>query len=188
VSSLPDPARTRALFDRHVTAANLRAHALATRAIMRALAPRFGADPEVWGTAGLLHDLDYDQTVEDMPRHTLVTAGILRQEGYGEEIVRAIMAHNAAHTGVQPATPFEYLLAASESLTGMISAMALILPDRKIAGVKASSIMKRMKEKSFARNVSREDILLAERAGLTLQEFIETGIRAMAGIADELGL
>jgi putative nucleotidyltransferase with HDIG domain len=186
--SAPDLAKAHRLFDLHLTADNLRAHSLATEAIMRALAPRFGADPDVWGTAGLLHDLDYDATKDDMPRHTLVTAGILRQEGFDEELIRAIMAHNAAHVGVPCATPFELLLAASESLTGMISAMALILPSKKVADVKASSIIKRMKEPAFARNVNRDDIRLAEKAGLTLDDFIATGVRAMQGISDQLGL
>ncbi len=184
----PDPALVAELFARHITADNLRKHCLATEAVMRELAPRFGGDPDVWGAAGLLHDLDYDATRDDMPRHSLVTAEILRQAAFPEEIVRAITAHNAIHTGVQPRTPLELLLAAGESLTGMISAMALILPSRKVADVKASSIIKRMKEPGFARTVNRDDIRLAEATGLTLEEFIAAGIRAMQGIAPQLGL
>jgi putative nucleotidyltransferase with HDIG domain len=184
----PDRAVTQALFDRYVTVDNLRKHSLATEAVMRELAPRFGADPDTWGTAGLLHDLDYDATRDDMPRHSLVTAEILRGHGYPEEILRAITAHNALHTGVEPESPFELLLAAGESLTGMISAMALILPSKRVADVKASSIIKRMKEPAFARTVNRDDIRLAERAGLTLDEFISAGIRAMQRIAPDLGL
>ncbi len=183
-----DRRKAEELFDRHVTADNLRKHCWATEAIMRELAPRFGGDPDTWGTAGLLHDLDYDATKDDMPRHTLVTADILRREGFDEELIRAIMAHNGANVGISCSAPFEYLLAASESLTGMIAAMALILPSRKAADVKVSSIVKRMKEPGFARNVNREDIRLCEKVGLPLDDFIGAGIRAMQGISDKLGL
>ncbi len=188
MTAKPDRKLAEDLFNRHLTADNLRKHCLATEAIMRSLAPRFSADPDVWGTAGLLHDLDYDETKDDMPRHTKVTAEILLKEGFTEEIIHAIMAHNAANVGVPCDTPFDYLLAAAESLTGMIAAMALILPSKKVADVKASSIIKRMKEPAFARNVNREDIRLCEKVGLTLEDFITTGIKAMQGISDRLGL
>lgn len=188
MAAAPDRAKVEELFARHVTADHLRKHCLATEAIMRELAPRFGGDPDAWGAAGLLHDLDYDDTKDDMPRHTLVTAGILRREGFDEEIVRAIMAHNGSLVGIPFSSPFEYLLAAGESLTGMISAMALILPSKKVADVKVSSIRKRMKEPAFARTVNREDILLCEKAGMTLDDFIGAGIRAMQGIAERLEL
>jgi putative nucleotidyltransferase with HDIG domain len=188
MSEKPDRQKAEELFCRHLAADNLKKHCLATEAILRELAPRFGGDPDVWGVAGLLHDLDYDQTKDDMPRHTLVTAEILREEGFDEGIIRAIMAHNAAHVGVEMEAPLDYLLAASESLTGMIVAMALILPDKKLAGVKTKSIMKRMKEKAFARNVNREDIMLCREVGLEPDEFVTIGIQAMQKISDELGL
>lgn len=188
MTAKPDRKKAEDLFNSYLSADNLKLHCLATEAILIDLAPRFGGDPDVWGVAGLLHDLDYDATKDDMPRHTLVTAEILRQEGFDEIIIRAIMAHNGKHVGVSMESPLEYLLAASESLTGMITAMALILPDKKLARVKTKSIVKRMKEKAFARNVDRDDILLCQKAGLELDEFITIGIRAMQKISDRLGL
>jgi putative nucleotidyltransferase with HDIG domain len=184
----PDIQRAGELFDKYLTADNLRKHCLATEAIMRDLAPRFEGDPDVWGVAGLLHDLDYDETKDDMPRHTLVTAEILRSEGFSEEIIHAIMAHNSSHVGVEMGSPLDYLLAASESLTGMIVAMALILPDKKLEKVKTKSIVKRMKEKAFARSVNREDILLCQEVGQELNEFVTIGIQAMQKISGPLGL
>ncbi len=181
-------ARARALLDERITADNLRKHCLATEAIMRALAPRFGADPDLWGAAGLLHDLDYDETKDDMGRHGEVTAEILRLEGYPEEMIEAIRSHNAHNLGIERTSPFGIALAAAESATGLIAAMALILPSKKVADVKTKSVVKRMKEKSFARNVDREDIRRAGEIGLDVGEFIGNGIGAMQGIAGDLGL
>ena len=176
------------LLTEHVSADNLRKHCLATEAIMRDLALRFDADPDLWGTAGLLHDLDYDATKDDMGRHGEVTAGILGEEGYPKEMVEAIRSHNAANLGIKMTEPFGVALAAAESATGLIAAMALILPSKKLADVKTRSVVKRMKEKSFARNVDREDIRRAERIGLSVSEFIDIGIRSMQRIAPDLGL
>ena len=180
--------RARDLLEEHVTAGNLRKHCRATEAIMRDLALRFGADPDLWGAAGLLHDLDYDETRDDMGRHGEVTAEILRREGYPEEMVEAIRSHNAANLGIEMTEPFGVALAAAESATGLIAAMALILPSKKLADVKTKSVVKRMKEKSFARNVDREDIRRAERIGLGVSEFIDLGIKAMQRISHVLGL
>jgi putative nucleotidyltransferase with HDIG domain len=181
-------ARARELLNRHVPADNLKKHCLATEAIMRALAPRFDADPDLWGAAGLLHDLDYNETKDDMARHGDVTAGILREEGYPEEMIEAIRSHNADNLGIERTAPFGVALAAAESATGLIAAMALILPSKKLADVKTKSVVKRMKETSFARNVDREDIRRAEQIGLGVRDFLDIGVKAMQGTAGELGL
>jgi uncharacterized protein len=163
-------------------------HSLATEAIMKHIAGRFGADPETWGIAGLLHDLDYTETKNAPDRHGLVTETILRQAGVSDEIIEAIKSHNAEALGIRRSTPFHFALTAAENLTGLIVATALVQPDKKIAQVKASSVVKRMKEKGFARSVSREGILLCEQIGVPLDEFVTVSLEAMGSIAGELGL
>ena len=163
-------------------------HSLATEAVMQALAKRLGHDPEQWGIAGLLHDLDYDETKEDPPRHTLRTEEILRDKGTGEEIIEAIKAHNAEALGIKREQPFHFAITCAESITGLVVATTLVYPDKKIASVKPSSIVKRMKEKGFARKVRRDAIRECEKLGLDLEEFAELSLKAMQGISDQLGL
>jgi len=157
----------------------LRKHSLASEAVMRRLARHLGKDEELWGLSGLLHDIDYDSTKDNMKEHTLTGSVMLKEIGFPEEGIRAIQAHNSDNTGITPESDFELLLSAGENITGLIIATALVYPDKKIASVKAKSIAKRMKEKSFARNVSRESIMLCEKAGLPLDKFIELCLEAM---------
>jgi putative nucleotidyltransferase with HDIG domain len=163
-------------------------HSLATEAVMRALATRLGHDPEKWGIAGLLHDLDYDQTKNDPARHTLRTEEILRQKGIEEEIIDAIKAHNAEALGIKREKPIHFAITSAESITGLIVATTLVYPDKRIASVKPSSIVKRMKEKGFARGVRRDAIKECEKLGLDLDEFSALSLTAMKGIRDLLGL
>ena len=163
-------------------------HSVATEAVMQALAKRLGHNPDQWGIAGLLHDLDYDETKEDPPRHTLRTEEILRDKGIDEEIIEAIKAHNAEALGMVRGKPFHFAVTCAESITGMIVATTLVYPDKKIASVKPSSIVKRMKEKGFARTVRRDAIRECEKLGLGLEEFAELSLKAMQGISDQLGL
>jgi len=163
-------------------------HSLATEAVMRALAARIGYDPESWGIAGLLHDLDYDETKNDPARHTLRTEEILRQRGVEEEIIDAIKAHNAEALHMIREKPIHFAITSAESLTGLIVATTLVYSDKRIASVKPSSIVKRMKEKGFARGVRRDAIKECERLGLSLEEFADLGLKAMQGIGDQLGL
>jgi putative nucleotidyltransferase with HDIG domain len=163
-------------------------HSVATEAVMQALAKRLGHDPEQWGIAGLLHDLDYDETKEDPPRHTLRTEEILRDKGMGEEIIEAIKAHNAEALGMGREKPFHFAVTCAESITGLIVATTLVYPGKKIASVKPSSIVKRMKEKGFARKVRRDAIRECEKLGLNLEEFSELSLKAMQEISDQLGL
>lgn len=183
-----DRAQGLALLKEHCKEEILIKHSVATEAVMQALAKRLGHDPEQWGIAGLLHDLDYDETKDDPPRHTLRTEKILREQGMGEEIIEAIKAHNAEALGMGREKPFHFAITCAESITGLIVATALVYPDKKIAGVKPSSIVKRMKEKGFARKVRRDAIRECENLGLGLEEFAELSLKAMQGISDQLGL
>ena len=167
---------------------NLVKHCLATEAIMRALAKELGRDVESWGIAGLLHDLDFEATKDEPHRHTLRTAEVLLEKGLPEEIIQAIKAHNAEALGLNRTGDMDYALSAAEALTGLIAAAALVLPDKKLSSLKPQSILRRMKEKAFARNVNRETILECEKLGFSLEWFVELGLRAMQGISQELGL
>ena len=172
----------------HVSQDNLVKHCIATEAIMRGLARHFGEDEELWGISGLFHDLDLEKVGEDMTRHALVTAEILREKQFPEEGIHAILAHNSDVLEVPCETTFQICLTAAESITGLIVACALVYPSRKIADVAVKSIRKRMKEKRFAANVSRERIIRIEATGLSMDEFIALSLEAMVGVADEIGL
>lgn len=163
-------------------------HSLATEAVMRALAQKMGQDLDKWGIAGLLHDLDYDETKDDPVRHTLRTEEILRERGVEEEIIDAIKAHNAEALYMIREKPIHFAITSAESITGLIVATTLVYPDKRIASVKPSSIVKRMKEKGFARGVRRDAIRECEKLGLSLEEFADLSLKAMQEISDLLGL
>jgi putative nucleotidyltransferase with HDIG domain len=167
---------------------SLQKHCLASEAIMRALAPRFDEDPDLWGLVGLLHDIDYEDTKEEMDQHGLITGKILEEEGLDPRVIDAIKYHNAQNLGLERSKPIHFALTAGETITGMIVAAALVNPDKKIASVKVKSIKKRMKAKEFARSVNRDHIRLCEEIGIPLDEFIGISLEAMGGIGDELGL
>lgn len=165
------------------------AHCLASEAVLRALAERLGEDPDRWGLAGLLHDLDVELTNADPRVHAMEGAKILERKGVSADIVEAIMLHNeeAAH-GRQRHKPLHHALAAGETITGLITATALVYPDRKVGSVKPKSIVKRMKEKAFAASVNRDTIMECEKLGLSIQEFAELALNAMKEEADQIGL
>ncbi|HOE64589.1 MAG TPA: HDIG domain-containing protein [Candidatus Sumerlaeota bacterium] len=177
------------LLDEHVITDHLRKHSLATEAVMRGLAARLNEDAETWGLVGLVHDLDFDETKDDMSKHTIVAAEILRSHNVPEEYVSAIISHCEHTPGWQPRTkPLEHALAASEAITGLVVATSLVMPDKKVASVKPKSVRKRMGETAFARNVDRNAILECEKLGVPIEEFCEIAVRAMQGIAEQLGL
>ncbi|MEW5806334.1 MAG: HDIG domain-containing metalloprotein [Acidobacteriota bacterium] len=163
-------------------------HSLATEAIMVKLAEVLGEDKEKWGLCGLLHDLDFEETKDNAPNHTLVTSEILLKKEIPEDIIVAIQEHNAEAIGRTRETKMGIALTASESITGLIVATTLVLPDRRLGSLNPNSVRKRMKEKAFAKNVSRESILECERIGQPLERFIELSVDAMRGISDILGL
>lgn len=166
---------------------NLWKHMLAVEAVMRRLAKEFGEDPEMWGLAGLVHDIDYDETANDPARHSIVGAELLAQLGYPPEVVQAVKVHNDYH-GFPRVTRMEKALYATDPLTGLIVAAALIHPDKKLASLDTGFVLNRFYEKSFAKGARRETIQTCSELGLTLEKFISLGLEAMQGIAGELGL
>ena len=176
------------LLKKHVTNERMLGHSYASEAVLRALARRLGRDEELWGLAGLLHDIDIEAVGGDLSRHGIEAERILAEAGIDPEIVATVKMHNEAVCGVARCTEFQHALAAGETITGLIVATALVYPDKKIASVKVKSITKRMKEKAFAASVNRDTIRECEALGLTLDEFVEISLGAMRGIADRLGL
>jgi putative nucleotidyltransferase with HDIG domain len=166
---------------------SLRKHALAVEACMRAYAGKAGADEELWGMVGLLHDFDYEK-YPSPDEHPYKGCEILKERGYSEEVRRAIMSH-AEYSGVARISPMEKTLFACDELAGFITACALVKPGKSLDEVEAKSVRKKMKDKAFARSVHREDILKgAADLGLDLEEHIAFCIGAMKTIAGELGL
>ncbi|MCI0372375.1 MAG: HDIG domain-containing protein [candidate division NC10 bacterium] len=176
-----------ALLREYTQGESLIRHALAVEAAMRAYARRFGADEELWGAVGLLHDFDYEKW-PDPKDHPTRGAEILRARGAPEELVTAILSH-AEYLGIPRTTPLMKTLFAVDELCGFLTAAALIRPGKSILDLEGASVKKRMKDKAFARNVKREDIVQGtEELGVPLEEHIQFVIEAMRGIADELGL
>ena len=163
----------------NVENANLIKHMLATEAIMRALARRFGEDEEEWALAGLLHDIDVELTGGDMAQHSRLGADLVRDLGASQEIADAILSHNEAH-GVAPETLMAKALFSADPLTGLITAVALVRPDKKLASVEVKSVSKRMKELRFAAGANRDNIRKCSDLGLELDEFIGLSLEAPA--------
>lgn len=162
-------------------------HALSVEAAMRAYAGKFGEDQESWGCVGLLHDFDYEKypTLDD---HPMRGAEILREKGYPEEWITAILSH-AHHTGVPRESKMAKTLFAVDELCGFLTAVAYVRPSRKIADVKVKSVKKKLKDRRFAAAVSRDDIVNgAADLGIDLDEHIAFVIGAMTTVADQLGL
>jgi len=166
---------------------NLIKHMLAVEAVMKALARRFGEGEAEWGLTGLLHDIDVELTEGDMDVHGKMGADLARELGASDDMTRAILCHNERH-GVPCETRLDWALFCSDPLTGLITAAALVRPDKKLENVEAKSVQKRFKEKSFAAGANREQIAACREIGMELDEFIEVGLQAMQGVADRLGL
>ena len=169
---------------------SLRKHMLSVEAAMRAYAPRFDGDVELWGTIGLLHDFDYERYPDiAVDGHPVVGSKILRERGVNEEIIRCILSHATEVSGVQRVTPMEKTLFAVDELTGLITATALVRPSKNIADVTVSSVKKKWKDKAFAAGVDRTEIEhAAADLGVPLDEHIDVVLRAMQAIAPTLGL
>ena len=185
--SVPPRDQVLAIVQAHVVNENLRRHMLATEAIMRGLAARLGEDPELWGLAGLAHDLDCEDTADDFSRQGIVAAETLRELGAPETVAHAVMAHNRA-TGVPAESTFDVALLAADQLSGLLTAAALVRPEKDLAGVKLKSVRKRFRESAFARGVDRDAIVRCAELGLELDDFMDIGLAAMQGIAPQLGL
>ena len=175
------------LLTEYTQSESLRKHALAVEACMRAYAKKFGEDEEKFGITGLLHDFDYEK-YPTPAEHPFVGNKIMREKGYPEDVLRAILSH-ADYSGVKRETPMEKTLYACDELSGLITAAALVKPTKAVADVDAKSIRKKMKDKAFARSVNRDDITNgAADLGVDLDEHITFCIEAMKGVAKELGL
>jgi putative nucleotidyltransferase with HDIG domain len=190
---MSDPSRAAAwaLLCEHTKAQPLRRHALGVEASMRALARRSGvtdaAEIDVWGIVGLLHDFDYERypTAQD---HAWRGMEILRERGWPERIVKAVGAH-ADHTGIARETPLEKAIVAADELTGFVGACVLVRPSRSVKDLPPESVVKKMKDKAFARSVDRECIRRgAELAGMPVVELVALVIRAQIPIAEQLGI
>lgn len=167
---------------------NLVKHMLATEAIMGALARRLGGDEQQWRMAGLLHDLDVEETAALMEVHGLRTVEWLQEAGFtDEEVLQAIRAHNPDN-GSALVSMMDRAMFACDCLSGLITAAALIRPEKKLELVSLKSLRKRFKEPAFAKGARREDIMTCSELGLDLDEFLAIGLEAMQGVSDDLGL
>jgi putative nucleotidyltransferase with HDIG domain len=175
-----------ALMHQYTKSEALRRHMYAVEAAMRAYARKFGEDEETWAIVGVLHDFDYEM-YPNAPDHPAKGSEILKEKGYSEEIRRAILSH-ADYMNVPRDTAMAKALFACDEICGFIHACAILRPN-KIADLEVSSVKKKLKDKSFAKNVSREDILRgAEELGVPLDEHIQFVIQAMRSAAERLGL
>ena len=183
-----DRAAAMALVQEHLKQPNMIKHCLASEAVMRALARHLGEDEEQWSLAGLLHDLDAEITGDDLSIHTQQTVKVLNELGVDPEIVDAIAMHNENAHHRKRSTKFHHALAAGETITGLITATALVYPDKKLASVKPKSVRKRIKEKAFAAGANRDIIKECELIDIPLPDFCDLCLEAMQEIADDLGL
>lgn len=176
-----------ALMRERLSNVNLQKHTLAVEAIMRRLARRFGADEELWGLAGLLHDIDYEVTKDDPARHSLVAADELAAMGLPAEVVRAVRVHNHYH-GIPRETQMDKALHAADPLSGLVVAAALVSPPKRLASIDVPFIVNRFGEKSFARGADRDTIRCCSELSVELDEFVALALEAMQSISGDLGL
>lgn len=176
------------LLAQHITNPNLIRHNVAVGFIMKALAAKFSENQDDWELAGMLHDLDWEKTKDDFKNHTKVSKEILEKTDLKPEIINAIFVHNWVHE-IKPETFLEKTLYCVEELSGLITAAALVQPDKKLASVTTESILKKFRQKSFAAGVNREIIMLCkEYINMDLPELAEISLNAMKEHAGEIGL
>jgi putative nucleotidyltransferase with HDIG domain len=189
---MPERSDALSLVHEYTQSDSLRKHMLAVEAAMRAYAIKAGEDPDLWGLAGLVHDFDYERfpnsSHSPTSEHPSEGVRILRERGYPEDVLEAILGH-ATYTGVPRKTAMAKTLFAVDELTGLITATALVKPSRSVRDVDARSVRKKMKDKAFARGVSREDVInSAADLGVDLDQHIQFVIEAMVAVAPSLGL
>lgn len=175
------------LLNEHIHNPNMIKHCLASEAVLRALARRLGQDEDKWGLAGLLHDLDVESQ-PDLATHTNETVRVLTEKGIDPEIIDAIRMHNERAHGNKRTALFHHALASGETVTGLVTATALVYQDKKLASVKPGSVRKRFKEKAFAKGANREIISECQYLGLEVNEFCDLALAAMQEISGDLGL
>ncbi len=179
------------LLNAHMKNQNLLRHCLSVEIVMKALAKNFGEDEQLWGIVGLLHDGDYEEVKKDPLQHTLLMHKWLTDIGETDNrILEAILSHNFAHTGQNsPKNNLEWSLYCCDELTGLIVAVTLVRPEKKLSTVTVESVMKKWDIKAFAAGVKREQIAHCdEKLGINLNYFIGIALSAMQNISADLGL
>ena len=184
------------LLDKYITTEWLKLHMRESEIIMIGLAKELGEDINKWGIAGLLHDLDFDYVGKDPKRHVVELDNILKMENLEvgkdipEDVYHAIKSHYEDHPDIQQKreSKMDFALAASENLSGFLVACALVQPDKKIRSVGVESVLKKLKKKDFAKAVNRQYIYDIDKAGISLERFLEIALTEMNTVADEIGL
>lgn len=175
------------LIRKNVTKRNVVYHMLAVEAIMRSGARYLGEDENKWGLIGLLHDIDYEKTEATPEKHSLLAEEILRRI-VPDEFIKSIKTHNFRYTGIKPENKMEKALIASDAISGLLVACALVMPSKKLADVKVETIAKKFKDKDFARGAERERILICEEIGIPREKFFEIALNRLKSVAAEIGL
>jgi putative nucleotidyltransferase with HDIG domain len=165
---------------------NLQRHSLAVESIMRSLAEKFNESVEEWSLAGLLHDVDYEETQKDLSQHSLLAAEWLEKRHFPPSVVNAVKVHNDMH-GLAQETSMEKWLVCADALSGILVATALMLP-AKARDLTVERVKKKIKDKAFARGVKREEIMRCEELGLPIDDFIAISIQSIQSIASDLGI
>jgi putative nucleotidyltransferase with HDIG domain len=175
------------LVNENVKKRNVVYHMLAVEAIMRSVARFFGEDEGKWGLIGLLHDIDYEKTEATPEKHSLLAEEILKG-AVPDDIIRSIKTHNHKYTGVMPETRMDKALIASDAISGLLVACALVMPSKKLVDVKVETVAKKFKDKDFARGAERERILVCEEIGIPRDKFFEVALNGLKNAATEIGL
>lgn len=187
------PQQAKELVDKYITHPITKLHLKETEVFMRSLAKRLNEDEDKWGIIGLLHDIDWDLTKNDSQEHCIKCQEILKEAGASDFLIETVISHGYSNEMIpelkekQRTTTIQHCLVASETLTGLIIASALMTPDKKLANLSLDSLKKKFKTKKFAEKCSRELILECEKAGIPLDEFLEIGLTSLQKIAGELG-
>ncbi len=174
------------LLKEYIGDSSLLLHCLETEAVMKRLARHFGEDEELWGVVGLLHDIDYEKTKDNPGDHGRIAVEEILKDKLPDDALHAIIAHNSEYTRVEPSSTLDIALRCGETITGLIRANALVRPTG-LKGMKPKSLKKKMKDKSFAANVSRERIMECENIGLSFAEFAQMAIEAMMDMEEKVG-
>ncbi len=182
------------LVEKYIKEPMTRLHLLESEAIMRELAKYLNEDEEKWGIIGLLHDIDWDLTKNNQEQHCIKSQEILRQAGASAFLIETVVSHGYDNEMIpdlrdkKRKTRIQHCLMAAETLTGIIVASALVQPDKKLSSVQLPSLKKKFKSKSFAANCNRDQVGECDKAGVSIDDFLEIGLRALQGISSELGL
>jgi putative nucleotidyltransferase with HDIG domain len=192
IVDVPLTPKARALLHEWVQSESLRKHCEAVSACMRHVARRDGHDEDLWGAIGLLHDMDFEKHPNlelAADGHPFVAVAYLRENGWGQEVCRAILSHAGDYSGVKPVSELEQTLCAVDELSGFVIAVALVRPDKSVHNVEVSSVRKKLKDKGFAAKVNREEIVHgADRLGVPMEDLIGEVIVALRAESDRLGV